>query len=482
MIASLTERRYTIETKQKRGRNALGFFGLGAALLVCCLFSALIAFSYISFLLFLSYVIYHVVAKPKIVLKYLYFYFAVVSNVVGVAACEFTNVYLPEMYVVSHFAGSLPLIVFSRWLFLELVEWFDGRFAAAEYKSSASNAWYDIKKYEEGKKYYILLLNGLNVFVLGLTAVLCAHLARHPSFMISVDRIEYSELYLSGIWGSISSVLSALIVVSIIRLRIRVNAVSILAILLYVLSLFLSGVKFGGYFSLLCAFTIIYYDKIAQMNSRRLKSSVFGIACAAVLLITSAAITQTSYSQVNPIEYLAARTAQQGELWWRTYDLFSVEPHLEQLDIELSNLTTDESVSESVGATYGIYGAMYRTVPSYYVDRYLAGGARYTEAGYAVALYCIGLFGPMLYSVVMAFGAALIQNGLFRSIVRGRLFSAVLIYRLYLALCTALGMFTFGQFFSIISLITYGFLAVASLGESGFLRGSSRSIASMRGR
>lgn len=482
MVASLAERRDTTTRKQIRNRDILSFFGMGTALLVCCLFSELAIFSYISLFLFLSYVIYHAFARSKIVLKYLYFYFAVVSNIVGVAACELTNIYLPEMYTVSHFAGSLPLIIFSRWLFLELIEWLDGRFAARVNRFSASSIWNNKKDHEKGGKYYFLLLNILNIFVLGLSAVLCSYLVQHPTFMFSLNRIEYSELYLSGIWGSISSILSALIVVSIIRLRIGINAVSLLSILLYVLSLFLSGVKFGSYFSLLCAFTIIFYDKILQMNPKKLKAFIIAIMCVATFLITSAAATQTSYSQVNPIEYLAARTAQQGELWWRTYDLYSVEPHLKQLEIELSNLTTDESVSESVGATYGIYGAMYRTVPPSYVDRYLAGGARYTEAGYAVALYCIGLFGPMLYSVVMAFGAALIQNGLLCSIVRGHLYSAVLVYRLYLALCTALGMFTFGQFFSIVSLATYTFLAISSVNESGLLRGSSESVAQVRGR
>lgn len=463
MAAQPISHSHSCKARQERNKGLLAFFGVGAALLLCCLCAEIMAFSYISLVLFLVYIVFQAFLNPKIVLKYLYFYFAVVSNVVGVAACELTTIYLPEMYIASHYAGSLPLIVFARWLFLELVRYLDCRFGFNVEDSGVARVWNGIAISSERDKYYRMLLDVLNCLVLGFSAALCIHLVQHPSFLLAVDRIEYAELYLTGLWGTISSYLSILIVVPIIRLRIKVNVISVIALVLYVASLFLSGVKFGSYFALICAFTIVYYDAIARMSLITLKRLFAMIFAVLPVLVFFSSGFQAIYSQIDPIEYLAARTAQQGELWWRTYDLFEVDPHFDQLEIELRHLVTDESVSNSVGEDYGIYGAMYRTVPNYYVDRYLSGGARYTEAGYAVSLYCLGIAGPMLFSAVAAIGTAVIQNGLVHFIAKGRLFSAILVYRLYLALCTALGMFTFGQLFSPVSLITYGFLMLVCM-------------------
>ncbi len=447
---------------QRRGGSSnwlddrAGFCLTALVQLLCCLLSSYNLFSYISLLVFGASLVKTVFDNPKIIIKYLYFYFMVISNIVGVACCELGSFYLQEMYVYSHFAGSLPLIIFSRWLFLELIQYLDLRWGVKSGQAAIveNNFWGKARK---------PVLATLNFAILILASILFLHLAARPFFIMSMDRVQYTDAYLTGIYGTISSYLYILMIIPIIRLRDRVSPMPIATVLLYLLILFWSGVKFGSYFSLLCIVTTVFYDRLILLDVRIIRRVFVCIVSIVGCLIISASMIQSVYSTYDSSDYLPARIAQQGELWWRSYDMYGVEPHLDQLLNEIGNLTTDAEVSDSVGADYGIYGVMYRTVPQLYVDRYLSGGARYTEAGSASFLYSFGFLGPFIFALVMGCLAFAIQNGVVLMVSHGNIVGSILVYRLFVLLCTALSMATFGQFFSGVSIVSYAILVLVYL-------------------
>lgn len=411
---------------------------------------------------------------PFMIIKYLHFYFCVVANIIGVAVCELSSVYLGELYTWSSFAGSLPLIVFSRWLALDALRLLEARCPVSRFSllsSGSVNFWGRAKGY---------VLDFAHLATFGLIVALFIHLSSHPFFLLGIDRVAYSQLYLTGIWGTISSWLSILIVVPILCIRVRRSRVAFLTVAIYALTLFWTGVKFGSYFALLCAFAIVFYDKICCFDKRRVSQILCAILVVLTVLVLMASSIQTVYTQRDASEYLPARIAQQGELWWRVYDLYGQEPHPTQITNELANITTDETVSDSVGAKYGIYNVMYLSAPSFYIDRYLSGGARYTEGGYASALYSLGFSGTVLFSLAIALLTYFVQTSLIRAVVADRPMATVLIYRLYIITSSAIVMGVFGQFFNSMSLCSYLLLFIIWISTSArqgrvFCKGLRRS-------
>lgn len=413
---------------------------------VFSLLSFLKVMSYLSLFFFAVYLLYLIASEPKLIVKYPAFYFVVIANIVGVASCEFTHVFLPEMLCSASFSGSLPLIVFSRWLFLVVIQRFDS--ASMLYAPSNSCG----AEPESDNRPSISILMVLTVVVFCLTMALAVHVLSHPAFLMGVDRVFYTQRYLTGIWGQISGYLNFLILIPALSIRNNKSKLGIFTVALYLVTLVCSGVKFGGLFTVLCSIVLVYFDKICSMNKNRLRKYLFGMLAVFCALIVVTVTVQGTYSDESPLDYLADRTAQQGELWWKTVSLYGFESHFEQVPCELSALTLNADVSDSVGANYGIYNIMYKTVPSVQVDRYLAGGARYTEAGYATALYCLGPVGPLLFSVVMGIAAAFLQNLLLMAISHVWLIQSCLLFRFYNLLQTGISMCVFGQLFTPMSI------------------------------
>jgi hypothetical protein len=412
-------------------------------------------------------------SKPLFYFKYLAFVFAVVINILGCFVVEFESIYLPELAINSYYAGSLPMLVFGRWLFIVVLLTYDslwGVEATPNATCTSSN-----QKWIEALS-WIVFAASLACFV---------SVADHPAFLAGLDRFKYANEYGSGLISSIATVLSVLVVFPIMHFRDTGKKIGLLAVAVFCLYLLWTGVKFGSFFNILCVFVLVYYERIIRFSKDFLVKFLSVLFIFITLLVGGAVILHGMTSTVESNDYISLRLAEQGQLWWRTYDLYNANNHPDDFVVELDALfSSKESVSENIGSHNGIYGIMYLTTPSTIVDKKLSSGSRYTEGGYAAVFYYFGVLGVVLFSIIMGIAVGLIQNAALRAIQGKKLVDCYIQLRFVSLIKTALSMFLFSSFLGIISIICYGILIIAYISggwrREARLRSVEESVATKR--
>ncbi len=443
-------------------RQTLSVLSFGVALLIPCFFSQSIIATYLSLGLFIAYLGLESVIHPNQVIKYLHFYFGVVANIVGCASIELEYVtFLDELVTPSEFAGSLPLLVFSRWLFLVALQIFDNSHGV-EIEIRNPNRSQPVVRHN-----HFLRVSSITVGILVL--ILFLKVVEHPSYIYGFDRFDYSNIFLSGAWGPISNYVGFFILIPLLDFRENKSHLAFFTVLLYIVFLFWTGVKFGEYFNLLCLLILVYYKNIISLSIKQLRRVLFACLIIFGTLIWFSTFA-FSFTSSNSVDYfLVSRTAQQGQLWWKTYEQLDGDYYPVEFTAELESLNKDTEVSSNIDSENGIYKIMYYTTPREKVDSKLSSGSRYTEAGYASAYYYFGPLGVVTFSVSMALFAGYLQNSTIRALIEVKLVESVLLYRFSLLTQTALSMFIFGPFFKPLAIIGIVILilsaCIASLGK-----------------
>ena len=421
---------------------------IGFGLFTCCVGSSFWLSGIISIILFSVYIIEKVFCQPHELLKYFPFYFAVIANIAGCAVCEYVDIYLTELLVYSGFSGSLPLLVLSRWVFLLVLSFFDGFFGVEGLENGSNHA----TKFIEYVTYCVFaIILGMFIYV-----------APNPSFVAGVDRFVY-ERNLPSVFAKASTWMALLILFPVLSIKEAKNKAGIASVVIYVLYLLWTGNKFGSFLSLGCVFIYVYYDEILKLGRRALAHLCFSALVLLAVLIVGAVFLQSSVSSSSSNDYLLQRAAQQGQLWWKTYSQTEEQIDLAQFEKELSGFAATDRIESSIGAQHGIYGVMYRSASSSVVNAKLSTGARYTEAGYAVAYYCFGSAGPVMFSLVMGLLIALVMNALLRTLIAGNIVESFILLRLNGFLQTGLCMGLFSQFFTPLTLSMIAFLILMRL-------------------
>lgn len=428
-----------------------------SGLLACCLLSQYEAAGVASLVFFMALIVFFLANRPQLIVKYLPFFFAVVANVLGCAVCELSPLYLEELGLVSFYAGSLPLLVLSRCLFLAILLAYDVRFGVEKSYSAGSGA------VSENAARWI---NVLSFGTLVAFACLFSQVAAHPSFLEGLNRFSYSSTYQNsgGIMGILESASDYLFLFCVLGIRYGSRKCGIAGISLYILYLVWTGTKFGSLLTVLCVFAFVFYDKVLTFDIAVTRRVAFG-SCAAILVLVAFALVLFSFtSDEDPIDYFSHRIAEQGQLWWSVYASVDGEGRADELSDEVDGtLRGSESIKENVGSDFGIYKMMYLVAPKKMIDNHLSVGARYTEAGYACAYYYLGVMGPPVFSLITGCLAAAVVNALLRALGERRIVSSVLLLRLLTLSRTAVGMFIFIGFFDIVSILSYGVLILGFL-------------------
>ncbi len=166
-----------------------------------------------------------------------------------------------------------------------------------------------------------------------------------------------------------------------------------------------------------------------------------------------------SITDLDPYEYFSERVSQQGQLWWRIYDLYGGNIHPDEFVNEINAFFEgDKPNQECIGAKNGIYKVMYLCAPETVVTNKLSTGSRYIQADYAVVYYYFGVLGVIIYSVLMAIIVSRIVN-LFILALKKKEFIKTLIYlRFFNMIRSSFCMLTFGEFLDIISILSYVYL------------------------
>lgn len=425
----------------------------GWIFLTCVLLAKFKIFSYVSIFFFGVYFVYYCILKNKeFALKYLAFLFISGVAILGTAIIElFPSIYLVELRCYSSFVGSLPLIIFGYWLFLVVINLVDKKYKFEIIRERID----ELAKY---RKFY----NTINLAVLILFLILFSSVVTHPAFLLGVDRFNYASQYSQfSILKKIVSNAPLLLVFPILTIIYNKNFQRILGMLgvaMYVLYFVWVGDKFGPFFSLICIFLLIYYKRILEKGRGFLKKILiisFGLFGGIVIF---AIVFSASISSYSGLTYFEQRGAQQGQLWWKTYEICK-NIHPTEFGNEIKALTNGkDTISANVGSNNGIYKIMYLCAPREQVNSKLATGARYTEAGFATIYYYFGTIGVIMFSCIIGGIVAATINAFIRALNNGDYVKALIFLRFFLLERGSVSMFLFNNFVGIVSIALYLYL------------------------
>lgn len=414
---------------------------VGAVCSLCALFSAIPSAGLIALVTFLVYLAYLLVRRPQLYLLYLYVFFNIVINVLGAAVCEYSSLYLNELRVDAHFVGGLPLLILGRWAFVAVLVVGDmiwNTKTGKQENRSVEDSW-------------ILRLAALGVALV--CTAMFASIATKPAFLLHVDRFTYKANYLPKLVDRLSNVMIFGAIVPILAIRRGDRMCKVLGtvgIVAYLLFLVWAGHKFGYLFYCFVFALVVYYDDIVELMKRtkvQLLSSVLVVM--AMLAMFAFISTKSTFGVTSPVEYFSSRLAQQGELWWRTYEVTRGEFHPEDFTNEIDALFMNRSSpSEYVGSKDGLWGIMYLTAPAEVVTSKILSGSFYTECGHAVMYRCFGEIGVLLFDIVLALIISVIGNCLLWATRYGRVIDTLLLTKLFVASWVVLSQFALTGLFT----------------------------------
>lgn len=432
--------------------------GCFLVLIACCVVPESIIASAVSFFTMVYFAIRTLYSRPDIIINYFPFWFAVYANIAGCAVAEFTQMYLSELQVDAAYVGSLPLLVFSRWLFLAgiiflssriQIDLFDERQAPSKEGRASSIDWVGVATWG--------------------VLVVCAFVVMRvvnttPASVLGVDRFEYAEMYGEVVPGFIANALPYLMIIPLFSIkRSAGRIVGVLSVGLYLVYLVWIGVKFGTLFTLFCFALLVFSKEIASLGKKVLRKVLIFAIAIMLALVGFAAYSQSSISSKASTDYLFSRMAQQGQLWWKTYANTSGVNHSDEFGSELEAFFGINEDIPTVKRDTGIYKIMYFTAPHDVVERKLIAGSEYTEAAYAASYYYFGCLGPIAFSMGMTLLAVFSVRGLINSLARKDVVGILIFGRFILLTRTALSTFAFSNFLDPLSLLSWGYLVLRAL-------------------
>ena len=421
-----------------------------ACLMVCCFYSEYIIASYVSIAIYVTYILGIVLKSPRVVLKYLYFFFMMIANVLGCFICEFGNIFLIEIETYTHYVGALPVLVLAQLIFFICI--YEG-----EKKSGNKSYIINLRSIINERTLFVL-----NCFVFILYGFLFVHILPYSALNMSVDRMTFASMeYNGGIWNYLSKWAQFFIVIPIGCIVYTKNkgykVFGIITLLVYCLYYLWIGNKFGPFFSLFCVFCMLNFSRM-DIKEKTLKRVFLIIIGAMLAFVFVAAYIFTNYQSkgTDITYYLQKRLAEQGQLFWKTYEVSAGKYHISNIGAEITGQISGANNAEDLlGAKFGIYNIMYICAPKQRIDNVIQYGSRYTEAGYASAYYYFGIIGCLLFAAIIARLVVAVTNAVVTSTKNNSLLGMFFMIRMFFIICTAWQMFLFRDFITGTSIITY---------------------------
>lgn len=337
--------------------------------------------------------------SPNFIIRYIMIFFMSIGNVVGVYICENFNLRLSELDIVSFYSGSFPLIVLGWFVFLCTLFFLDSK-----YPLSLNSKSYPIINFKLGQ-IDLSVKRVVPIIFSCLTLILLVRVGGHPFFLEGIDRFIYQERYLQGIWRQIVGWASLCLPIIIYIIGKERSKFNLLGLVLYLIFLFLTGEKFGGFWNVIVTGCIIYsiysqnYDKRILYDI--LIKVLIGFICLLTILLVHRSLNYDSSWQSNT-NYFLQRTAQQGQLWWKTYNSEKDKPFkLNELNDEIKTYfeLSDDNIKDY---NHAIYKIMRLTTPPDIFDKKLESGSRYSTSTFATVYYYFKELGVIFYGIVGA--------------------------------------------------------------------------------
>lgn len=466
-------------------KNFLEFVISIILLLFCVILHKYPVFSIIAASLWIGHIFALLKNNKTFALRYIYYIYSTCAVVFSVLLCEFINgYYLTEINSHSHYVGSLPLLVLGLYVFLICLENIKVEKTKIVPIISYKNYNRTNGKNERQLK-AIRLLHKLNIIVLVLLLYLFLSIISKPAFLYNTDRTFYFIYYaprnkLFTFLNGQTSVMVAIPLLLLILDRSK-RFLPTASIIVYSLFQLWVGNKFTPFISVASIFFMLYTSDVTGVNEKKIKKilkiGVLFMATAVVLAV----IIQSQLSGLNRQNYAVTRTMQQGQLWWKTYDI-TKEIHPEEFINEIENIFSGRvSISDYVDSNVGIYKIMYLCGPKSLIDHRLSTGSRYTEGGYACAYVYFGTVGVILFAIFNAFIVAHIVKGIFKSVENYDYIRFIILVRILLRFNAFMSMFTLAEMLDLECIISYIYLILLynkkiSIGKKGLFLQNYRSV------
>ena len=402
----------------------------------------------LSLIVFLLLILYAALSRPEFVIRYIYVFFIVCTNVIGVYVCESSDIYLDELGLYSSYAGSLSLNMLAQMGFLLTLLWLDEYFAKSDDSACGhvgpKNKWAD------------LAITGC--LILSLISLVLS--ATHPFFSAGVDRFLYRELGPAQAMAvRLNTLIKNLIPVAMIAYKNGYRYRAVGFGVTYCLSAFLTGEKFG-LFMLVLSVTMLAILPYAKLLNKKIIRKYFILTASILATLVVVVLVHNhvvySYTLNDNIVYLERRLAQQGQLWWRTYQLQGENgPHPNEFKSEMEVWFNREG--NPYNGTYGIYKIMKMDVADQNLFiRKLDNGSSYTYSTHASIFYYFGIPGLLLFSTISAIAYSLLIKLVVESIAFNQILGSILLMRL---LVLAHGILTQSNFYELFDWKVFFYIA-----------------------
>lgn len=423
----------------------------GTVFILCIILSFFKLFSFISFIAFIIYMIYIAFKYQEFVIKYLAFLFIAGMAIIGTTIIELgKSFYLKELQCFSAYTGSLPLLILVYWLFIFTLY-------IVDYKCN-----FNIKKINfNNSKQFRKFINLISLVVFVLFALLFSNVVSHSALFLGMDRFIYASKYgVNGIWRIITNEAPLLIIFPILSVIYGSKLIGISTILLYILYFLWTGNKFGPFFTLLCIFLLVYYKDILKKGKKYIKKIILISGIGFCFLLIYTVFFAVSTSPYESVSYIMQRAAQQGQLWWKTYEQCDSVHTGDFLDEIKSIGNGKEAISDNIGSSNGIYKIMYYCAPKSLVDYKLSTGSLYTEAGFALMYYYFGILGVIFFAVFCGIIFSLTINAFIKALNKKDYIKALILIRFFILERTFISMMIYNDFYDLLSILSFIYLLV----------------------
>lgn len=433
---------------------------IGIFLFFCVCFSKSAMCGYLSLFFFGLFIIHILFNYTIILFKYLHYFFACAASIVGCAIIEYTEIYLYEIGEMSSYVGALPLLTISWWAFFVTLRIHDSWIVKRQKKQGNLRNpdivdYFSVDNRNKNLIAYAAALIG-SLFIIYVFFVVL----RNPAFILGVDRFRYVDMFDYGaLYDQALRGLKYLIIPIIVVAVYKHSIIGWLAIGVFCLYSFWIGNKFGSFFSLLCIGTMIFSQRIAE--SEKISKRKIALVMVIIAVLIGVAVFGVSFTHNEArSQYLFSRIAQQGQLWWKTYDK-SDEIHFSEIGDEIDSIKgVNHDINQNIGSKHGIYKVMYYTAPRQIVDNKLMTGSAYTEAGLAAAYYYLGVPGCLFFVVIGAVLSSFFVNSFLFHLRYNQYVRAFIHYRFYSSIHVFVSAFTLYPFFNKTSILSYIILLI----------------------
>lgn len=319
-------------------------------------------------------------------------------QIFGCFIVETSIIYLPELKKYSFFKGSLPELILIYIIFFYSLFYFLHKVIIKK----------DILKIRKNKinlkiseKLIIFLIFLYNIYFL-------YKVVKTPYYELNVDRFNYNEIVFNSLEFFFFK-LNFLIVILLSNVYIRTKKVLVkifivINIIILILVLFLSGNKFGEYitimFMIFLVFLPLFYKNIKNLK-KIFKKLLIGFLTVIAITYMHKKMYDTNYNFNKFYNYVIQRGAQQGQLWWGTYDR-KYKGNIEEVILEIVNGKAKYQYNKKINEQTGIWKIMLLNAPQQVVEAKYESGSRYSCSSKASINYYFGIIGNIIFSIILA--------------------------------------------------------------------------------